>query len=556
MHLRTLGLTLILGIAFWTGDLRSQETEDAAPPQSEVAGLIQSSQEKLAESLDSSLGGINKAIFKVLFFDLSRGYFQEEVRDPETGEWVAEGPTLPFLVVYLACGAIFFSFYHRFITIRGFFHSWKVVLGKFEHDKHEGDITPFRALTSALSATVGLGNIAGVAIAMVIGGPGALFWMMCLGFFGMASKFHESTLAQMYRIKNADGTISGGPMYFISKGLGERGPGWKQVALVIAVIFSFFCMAASLGGGNMFQANQAFEGFYSTFVAPNVTENAEALRVQLSFGFGMLMSALVAVVVIGGITRIGAATSRIVPFMAILYVGACLVIVVSNITEVPGLIAEVLRDAFSMDSAYGGLIGAMIVGFQRAAFSSEAGLGSSAIAHSAAKTSEPVREGLVASLEPFIDTIVVCFMTGMAVLITGAYQADVDGGGSAVTLYAFQQVPALKSFFPYILSICIVLFAFSTMLSWCYYGERAWGYLFGLKTVIIFRIVFVIFVFVGTIISLGAVVDFADAMLLSMALPNILGGVLLAGKVRSALKDYWDRYRRGEIEEEVTDFEI
>lgn len=556
MHLRTLGLIIVPGIVFLTGTLQSQESGDGTPASPEMAELIQSSQEQLAETLDSSLGGINKVIFKILFFDLSRGYFQEKSPDPETGELVATGPTLPFLVVYLACGAIFFSVYHRFIPIRGFFHSWKAVLGRYEHDKHDGDITPFRALTSALSATVGLGNIAGVAIAMVVGGPGALFWMMILGFFGMASKFHESTLAQIYRVKNADGSISGGPMYFISRGLSERGGGWKQAAVTIAVVFSFFCMAASLGGGNMFQANQAFEGFYSTFIAPHASGDTDALRVQVSFGFGMLMAALVAVVIIGGITRIGAATSRIVPFMAILYVSACLVIVISNITEVPGLVAEVLRDAFSMDSAYGGLIGAMIVGFQRAAFSSEAGLGSSAIAHSAAKTSEPVREGMVASLEPFIDTIVVCFMTGMAVLITGAHQADIEGGGAAVTLYAFQQVPALSSFFPYILSICIVLFAFSTMLSWSYYGERAWGYLFGLKTVIIFRIVFVLFVFFGTIVSLGAVVDFADAMLLSMALPNILGGVLLANKVKSALKDYWGRYRRGELEEETPDFEI
>ncbi|MEM6883872.1 MAG: alanine:cation symporter family protein, partial [Verrucomicrobiota bacterium] len=243
-------------------------------------------------------------------------------------------------------------------------------------------------------------------------------------------------------------------------------------------------------------------------------------------------------------------------FMAILYVGACAVIIISNIGAVPSLVAEVFREAFAWDSAFGGLIGAMIVGFQRAAFSSEAGLGSSAIAHSAAKTSEPVREGMVASLEPFIDTIVVCFMTGMVVLITGAYEVEGISKGSEVTLTAFKQVPALSGFFPEILAVCIILFAFSTMLSWCYYGERAWGYLFGIKSVIAFRLVFVFFVFVGSIASLGAVMDFADVMLLSMALPNIFGGILLAGKVRSALADYLDRNKKGEFNKKPIDYEV
>ncbi|MEM6821139.1 MAG: alanine/glycine:cation symporter family protein [Verrucomicrobiota bacterium] len=534
-------------------NLRDSETGQQV---GEVVQFVQSSQEKLAESLDNSLGQFNGWIFKVLFFDLAFGALQDEVTDPKTGEVSKEGPKLPFLVVYLAIGAVFFTLYHRFINLRGFRHAIEVVRGKYNKGEQEGDITPFRALTSALSATVGLGNIAGVAVAMVLGGPGALFWMMFLGLFGMTSKFHESTLAQMYRTKNPDGTISGGPMFYLSEGLGEMGGFWKPAGKIIAVVFAVFCMGASLGGGNMFQANQAFEGFFTTFVAPVVTENTEAVRIQLSFGFGFLMAALVAVVVIGGITRIGAATSRIVPFMAVLYVSACAIIVGFNLPALPGLIGLVLSEAFQWDSAYGGVIGAMMVGFQRAAFSSEAGLGSSAIAHSAAKTSEPVREGLVANLEPFIDTIVVCFMTGMVVLITGAYQAEGVEGGAAVTLYAFKQVPALSAFFPSVLSICIILFAFSTMLSWCYYGERAWGYLFGIHTVLVFRLIFVVFVFIGTVVSLGAVIDFADAMLLSMALPNIFGGVLLAGKVKAALAKYLKELKDGEFEKDVQDYEI
>ncbi|MEO0453080.1 MAG: alanine/glycine:cation symporter family protein [Verrucomicrobiota bacterium] len=546
---------LLFGAAIFSQSMWAQDETEVEPTPG-LTQTIQTSQDKLANSLNNSLGKVNEVIFTVLFFDLSGGLFQSDVIDPETGETVSKGPELPFLVVYLACGALFFTFYHKFINLRAFIHAWKVVCGKYDQGEKVGDISPFKALTSALSATVGLGNIAGVAVAMVLGGPGALFWMMVLGLFGMTSKFHESTLAQMYRIKNPDGTISGGPMFYLSKGLAERGKAWEKPARIIAIIFAVFCMGAALGGGNMFQANQAFEGFFSTFIEPNVTDNLEALRVQTSFGFGILMAVFVGIVVIGGITRIGTATSFIVPIMAVLYVSACGVIVLGHLSQVPALIGQVLSDAFRFDSAYGGLVGAMMVGFQRAAFSSEAGLGSSAIAHSAAKTSEPVREGMVASLEPFIDTIVVCFMTGMAVLITGAYQAEGVEGGAKVTLYAFEQVPILSGFFPAVLSICIILFAFSTMLSWCYYGERAWGYLFGLKSVLVFRLIFVVFVFIGTIISLGAVIDFADAMLLSMALPNIFGGILLAGKVKSALSDYWQKLKSGDFDSEPDEYEI
>jgi len=306
----------------------------------------------------------------------------------------------------------------------------------------------------------------------------------------------------------------------------------------------------------MFQANQAFEGFFTTFVQPNLEGNVDAIRVQTSFGFGLIMAVIVGVVVIGGITRIGAATARIVPFMAILYVTSCGIIIAYNISAVPGLVGQVLSEALAWKSAFGGLVGAMIVGFQRAAFSSEAGLGSSAIAHSAAKTSEPVREGMVASLEPFIDTVVVCFMTGMVVLITGAYEVEGISKGTEVTLTAFKQVPALSGFFPEILAVCIILFAFSTMLSWCYYGERAWGYLFGIRSVIGFRLIFVFCVFIGSIASLGAVIDFADVMLLSMALPNIFGGILLAGKVKAALADYLHRFRAGDFKKPPVDFEV
>lgn len=522
------------------GEAAEQADEELAPQKKDWS-------DALNEQLDKTLGTVNGYLFTVLFFDVSFSAFDYEVVDEATGETTTVEPAVPFLVIFLTLGAVFFTVYHKLINVRHFIHAWGIVSGKYTHESDEGDLSPFRALTSALSATVGLGNIASVAVAMVAGGPGALFWMMFLGLCGMCAKFHESTLAQMFRVKNPDGTISGGPMYYLDKGLRQINPSLAGLGKTLAVIFAIFCMFAALGGGNMFQANQAFEGFFSTFIEPRISaDEVDGVRSLSSIGFGILMAAMVAIVVLGGITRIGATTSKIVPFMALVYVAACSTIILANASAVPALIGEILRQAFNADAAFGGFIGAMMMGFQRAAFSSESGLGSSAIAHSAAKTDHPVREGFVASLEPFIDTIVICFLTGMTVLITGAYQNA--EGGSAVTLYAFKQVDFLASWFPYILAVCIVLFAFSTMISWCYYGERAWGYLFDIKTVFIFRIIFVIFVFIGSVASLGAVIDFSDAVLLSMAFPNIIGGIILAPMVKRKVQDYWVRFRAGELD--------
>lgn len=539
---------------------------------------------------------------------------------PQTrqGDPVVQGPSAPFLVVFLAAGAIFFTFWHGFINVRGFRHAIDIVRGKFSADTDAGEIPPFRALTSALSATVGLGNIAGVALAVKTGGPGAIFWMMFLGLFGMTAKFHESSLAQMFRIKNPDGSISGGPMYYLDHGFKQINPAMGVFGKALAVIFAIFCMCAALGGGNMFQSNQAFEGFYSQFVQtdslaqqqrdklpiqvlrpllndkqlkaaaaddlagqpmeavraglseervraillPSQIEQAldadavkadqatrAAQKTKFSYGFGLLFAVFVGIVVVGGITRIGAATCRIVPTMCLLYIAGCLMVILFNLGQIPSHIGLIFTDAFAWESAWGGLIGVLIIGFQRAAFSSESGLGSSAIAHSAAQQAEPVREGFVASLEPFIDTIVICFMTAMVVLITDAYKAPElieETNGSAVTLFAFEQT-RLGAWFPYVLSVSIVLFAFSTMISWCYYGERAWGYLIGLKSVVVFRLIFVACVFIGAVASLNAVIGFSDVMLLSMALPNIIGGVVLAGLVRRELKSYWSRYKAGDM---------
>jgi alanine or glycine:cation symporter, AGCS family len=363
--------------------------------------------------------------------------------------------------------------------------------------------------------------------------------MMLLALFGMTMKFHECTLAQMYRLKNPDGSISGGPMYYLKHGLAELGRKWGTAGKVLAVMFAIMCMGGAIGGGNMFQANQSFGAFASAF-------DIDRTNPWPARGFGIIMAGVVGMVIIGGIKRIGATTSRIVPFMCGIYVAAALVIIIADIHLLPHATYRIITEAFSPQAMFGGLIGVMMIGFQRAAFSNEAGLGSAAIAHAAAKTDEPVREGVVALLEPFIDTVIICFMTAIVVIITGAFeQAPQGADGAAITMHAFRSLPFIGDFFPYILTFCIILFAYSTMISWCYYGERAWGSLFGYSSVTIFRLVFIIFVFIGSVMSLSNVLDFCDLMILCMAFPNIIGGIILAPKVKRVVKDYWDRYRRG-----------
>ncbi|MEM7682716.1 MAG: alanine/glycine:cation symporter family protein [Planctomycetota bacterium] len=592
-------------------DTSSAATTESAEPQAPRVrvGQIKTATPPLQETVDGLLAPINGFFVDTLFMDISFGAFNSEKTDAQgnpvyvsepvfvtaESEFIAEqvdsagrskptasgkpslvvvqsgaeyqpiGPDgkpvvtstdqveiekrpVPLVVAWLGAGAVFFTIYHGFAIWRFFGHSVGVVRGKFSTGREIGELPPFRALTSALSATVGLGNIASVATAMVLGGPGALFWMMFLGFFGMASKFHESTLSQMFRQTDRNtGEVSGGPMYVLDQGFRRHLPALWPLGKLLAILFAILCMMASLGGGNMYQSNQAFEGFFATFVLPNVDnpQQAESLQGGAAIGFGIVMATLVGVVVLGGISRIGATTSKLVPGMAAIYVAACLAILIANAGEVPGLVAKVFQGALAPEAGFGGLIGAMMIGFQRAAFSSEAGVGSSAIAHSAAQTDEPVREGFVASLEPFIDTVVICFMTGMVVLITNANnEAE---GGAAVTLYAFKKEAIFAGVFPYILAVSIILFAFSTMISWCYYGERAANYVLGKKAVVGFRIAFVICVFLGAVASLEAVIDFADFSLLSMALPNILGGILLAGIVRKAAKGYTARLKSGEM---------
>ena len=498
----------------------------------------------------SILDKANATIMTVLFFDIAFGTIQIDEVDRDgnpvldaAGNPVKKVVSLPFLVVVLILGAIFFTLWYRWINVRGFKHSINIIRGKYDNPEDTGEISHFRALTSALSATVGLGNIAGVAIAIQLGGPGAVFWMLVAAVFGMTAKFSSCTLSQMYRQTNADGSISGGPMYYIDIGLKQMGGSWAPLGKVLAIIYALMIMGGAIGAGNMFQVNQTAEAFRSTF---GLSEGA-------NWVIGVVIAILVGIVIIGGIKRIGAATSRIVPTMCGLYVCVSILIILMNITRIPETIGLIFRLAFTGNAFYGGFVGVLVWGIRRASFSNEAGLGSAAIAHAAAKTEEPVREGLVAMVGPFIDTIIVCLMTAMVVIITGAWNDPSLSQSDGVTLTTKAFESAI-GWFPLILTVSIGLFAYSTMISWGYYGERGWIYLLdhfggvGLKTVIVFRVIFVLFILVGAVYPLRAVLDFSDAMVLGMAFPNIVGSIILAPRVLGKVRDYWNRYQSGEME--------
>ena len=486
----------------------------------------------------------------------------------------------PVVVVWLAAGAVFFTLYMRFVNLWGFRHAISIVRGKYDNPDDEGEVSHFQALSSALSATVGLGNIAGVTIAMTVGGPGAFFWMMACGFFGMTSKFVECTMGQKFRKVKEDGTVLGGPMQYLSDGLAQRG--FAPLGIVLAIAFAIMCILASFGGGNMFQANQAGSAVETMLMQSDLNEmknlNAKiktaaadkkydelaTLQEQKTtlqgkmddFSgyfkpvFGIVLAILVGIVIIGGIKRIAAAAEKVVPTMCVVYVTACLVIIGMNLGQVPTLVGSIFSEAFNPVAFGGGLLGVIVWGVQRAAFSNEAGVGSAAIAHSAAKTDEPVREGAVALLGPFIDTIVVCSMTALVILITNAWDNDawvVDQGLEGAALASAAFTAQLGDWFNIVFSIAVLLFAYSTIISWSYYGERSWERLFGARSTFMYRILAVVCVFVGTVVNLGAVLDFSDFMILAMAFPNILGLLFLVPLVKQDLDDYWRRYKAGEF---------
>lgn len=447
------------------------------------------------------------------------------------------GIEIPLVVLWLVIGACFFTIYMGFVNFKGFKHAIQLVKGDYDNPEDSGEVSHFQALVTALSGTVGLGNIAGVAVAITTGGPGATFWMILAGVLGMSSKFVECTLGVKYRNIDENGEVSGGPMYYLSKGLSLQGKG--GLGKVLSIVFAILCIGGSFGGGNMFQANQAFAQLTSL----------EQFHFMADYGawFGVILAVLVGVVIIGGIKSIASVTDKIVPLMVGIYVISALAIIGINIGNVGDAFSQIIEGAFSPDAALGGIIGVLIVGFQRAAFSNEAGVGSASIAHSAAKTHEPVSEGIVALLEPFIDTVVVCTMTALVLIFTG-YAQDTQGfAGAELTSAAFAH--SLGDWSKYILAFAAVLFAFSTMISWSYYGLKAWTYLFGSsKTAdIVYKIIFLGFIVVGCSATMGAVIDFSDMMILGMAFPNILGLYFLSKEVKLDLTSYFSRIRSGEI---------
>ena len=440
---------------------------------------------------------------------------------------------IPFIVIWLIFGATFFTIRMGFINIRGFKHSFELASGKYDDPNAPGTITHFQALATAVSATVGLGNIAGVAVAVSLGGAGATFWMIIAGLLGMSSKFVECTLGVKYRHINSEGRVFGGPMNYLRYGLEKRN--MKSFGRFLAGFFAILGVGASFGGGNMFQANQSFEILSGQF--PMLEGNG--------FWFGIILAVLVGVVIIGGINSIAKVTGKVVPVMAAIYIIGAFVVIGINIENIGPALTAIWDGAFSPSALKGGVIGVLIVGFQRAAFSNEAGVGSAAIAHSVVKTNNPPSEGFVALLEPFIDTVVVCTLTALVLIFTGMH--EVEGvGGTQLTSDAFASV---IDWFPYVLSVAVFLFAFSTMISWSYYGMRAWTFLFGKssKSELIYKVFFLVFVVIGASISLGAVLDFSDMMILSMSFPNIIGLYIMSGEVREDLREYFRKLKAGEL---------
>ncbi|MFT5833712.1 MAG: AGCS family alanine or glycine:cation symporter [Cognaticolwellia sp.] len=546
-------LTLLLAIIFTPLLLLAQEPQG------------------LDERINAAVKPVSDAIAGFVFYGINLG----------------DGITLPIVLIVLIGAATYFTVYFGFPNITKFKLAIDVVRGKYdslagdpsedENDSrqevgdpdiitvdgdnidtarvegHHGEVTAFQALTAALSATVGLGNIAGVAIAIAIGGAGATFWMILAGFIGMTSKFVECTLGVKYREIGPDGTVYGGPMYYLSKGLSEKG--MAKLGKGLAIFYAIMMVGGSLGGGNMFQANQAAAQFKQVIGSDSA---------WIGTAFGVVMMILVAIVILGGIKRIGKVAERIVPFMVGVYVLGALIVLALNVSVIPAAFGAIFEGAFTGAGITGGVVGVLIQGFRRAAFSNEAGVGSASVAHAAVRTKYPASEGIVALLEPFIDTVVVCTMSALVIIIfqiDGAFEygAVVDSAvtlkdgrmldGVNLTAAAFDNsIPG----FSYVLTVAVILFAFSTMLSWSYYGLQAWKFVFGKSKAMdmAYKIMFLLFIVIGSAASLGAVIDFSDAMIFAMIFPNMIGLVLLAPKVKEEVAKYLKAIRSGALDVE------
>ena len=484
-----------------------------------LATPLAASAQGIDERINALVSPVSNAVAGVVFYSVD-----------------INGVSFPLIVGWLVMAALVFTLYFGFVQLRRFWHAIELVRGDYSDPNDAGEVSHFQALATALSGTVGLGNIAGVAVAVSIGGPGATFWMILAGLMGMASKFTECTLGVKFRRENADGSISGGPMYYLSRGFAERGQ--AGLGRVLAVIFSICCIGGAVGGGNMFQANQAFQQVV------NVTGGEASFFADKGWLFGLVLAVLVGMVIIGGIKSIARVTEKIVPFMAVLYLLAGLIIIGFNVDKVGWAFGQIFAGAFTGEGAAGGVIGALIQGFRRAAFSNEAGIGSAAIAHSAVRTKEPITEGYVALLEPFIDTVVICTMTALVIVISGKLSTDLTG--VELTSAAFSTA---FEWFPYVLAVAVLLFAFSTMISWSYYGLKSWTYMVGESRSmdLLFKFVFCCFVVLGATMNLGPVIDFSDSMIFLMAIPNVIGLYILMPVVKREAEGYWARIDSGAI---------
>ncbi len=460
-----------------------------------------------------------------------------------------EAPVMfPLIVGWLILGGLVFTVYLGFINLRGFAHGFRLLRGDYssKRDAGPGEVSHFQALTSAVSGTVGLGNIAGVAVALSIGGAGATFWMVLAGLLAMSTKFVECTLGVKYRLEKADGTVSGGPMYYLSRGIAENYPQLKWFGWKLAIIFALCTMLGAVGAGAMFQANQAYAQLL------NVTGGAEGPLAGNAIWFGIGYAALAGAVVLGGITRIGSVTSKLVPAMALLYIIGCLFVILANIGQLPAAFRMIIDGAFTAEGVTGGVLGALIQGFRRAAFSNEAGLGSAPIAHSAVKTREPITEGFVALWEPFIDTVVICTLSALVIIISGELAA-LQGSALAGTAQGVQLTSAafgsVVSWFPYVLTVAVFLFAFSTTITWGYYGAKAAAFLARESKGVLygFKFFYLLAVVVGCTLQLGSLMDIADALLFIMAIPNLIGVYLLMPVVKRELNAYWARLKAGQL---------
>ena len=513
---RTLHFLAALWLSLFAvaADVQGQTPEPApasAPAEKSV-------DQKINDFFQPATDTVNKIVFAPV-------YSSPEKNADGSAQW-----KIPFILLWLGGGAVFLTIYFRFVNLRSFGLALRTVRGKYSRPSDPGEITHFQALASAISGTVGLGNIAGVALAINKGGPGACFWMMVLGICGMSSKFAECTLGVKYRHIGHDGKVHGGPMLYLTRGLAERGLG--PLGHTLAIIFALLCIGGSFGGGNMFQINQAASQFV------NVTGGPGSFIDQNRWIFGLVIAVIVGLVIIGGITRIARVTSKLVPFMTITYVLGCAIVFFDHWDKILPTFELIFTQAFHTDAVVGGVFGVMLIGIQRAAFSNEAGVGSAPIAHAAAKTRLPASEGVVALLEPFVDTVVICTMTALVVICTGDY---LDRGKDGITITS-ESFASVIPWFTIVLSVAVILFALSTLITWSYYGLQAWKFLFGKSHAadIAYKVIFCLVIIVGAAMAPGNVVDFSDAALLAMCFPNLIGVYLLLPVVKREFMRFRD----------------